>query len=401
MQGFFSKKETESSSRPDGKPLSCTACGLYRDCHSPRMLPYGGFRKGIMCIGEAPGEQEDINGKPWQGKTGRLLQKTFQGLGISLFEDCISLNAVHCRPHEKSSNRAPTNYEIDCCRRKTLHYIQEYQPKVIFLFGNSAVYSLIGHRWKKDLGGITKWRGWRIPDQDFHSWLIPAFHPSYVERGDAKEIETVWLNDLKAGLEVLKKEFPTYKEPEIEIISDLRPLRKIKSGRVVVDFETTGLKPHAPGHRIVSCAVADTPDHAYSFLMPETRGERLPLIELLQNPEVGKIAQNMKYEDTWAEVRLRTTIENWWWDTMLATHILDNRPGVCGLKFQTYVQFGVVDYSSEVSPWLTSKGDSANEMNRILELIEKPGGATKLLTYGGMDTINTYRLAEKQNILPF
>ena len=153
MKGFFTKKQTESKSRPDGKTYSCASCGLYKDCQSPRMKPFGNFQKGILNIGESPGEVEDQRNKPWQGKTGRLLQKTYRRLGIDLFEDCLNINAVNCSPKD---NRTPTNYEVDCCRKNLLKIIEENQPKVIIVLGGSALHSILGHRWKKDLGGISK-----------------------------------------------------------------------------------------------------------------------------------------------------------------------------------------------------------------------------------------------------
>ena len=82
----FAKKETKK--RSDGKSYTCESCGLYKNCTSPRMQPYGNFRKGIMVIGEAPGEVEDEKGMPWQGKTGRYLARFYRRLGIDLFEDC-------------------------------------------------------------------------------------------------------------------------------------------------------------------------------------------------------------------------------------------------------------------------------------------------------------------------
>jgi DNA polymerase len=230
MEGFFTKKETASKTRPDSKSYSCAACGLYRDCKNPRIKPYGNFKKKILNIGEAPGEYEDLKGKPWQGKTGRLLKQTYEKLGIDLFNDCLNINAVLCRPTTKDGeNRAPTNYEAECCRKSILKLINEYKPKVIVLFGNTAVFSLIGHRWKKDLGGIMKWRGWQIPDQDFNAWICPTFHPSYVHRAKSNPYnydgrtaeETIWVQDLREAILCLKTPFPVYQEPIIKIIKNL------------------------------------------------------------------------------------------------------------------------------------------------------------------------------------
>ena len=128
------------------------------------------------------------------------------------------------------------------------------------------------------------------------------------------------------------------------------------------------------------------------------RREKEPFVELLRNENVGKIAQNMKFEHTWSCVRLRQPVVNWVQDTMLMTHLFDNRSGVSGLKFQTYVQFGVVDYDSEVPPFLKSVEEkNANSLNRIMELVAIPGGKELLLKYNAYDSIYEYRLAELQN----
>lgn len=405
--GFFTRKEVESVTRPDGKTYSCVSCGLYRDCTSPKMPPYGNFKKKILVIGEAPGEVEDRLGKPWQGKSGKLLQSTFKRLGIDLFEDCLNINSVYCRPMDKeNNNRAPSNYEVECCRRTTLQIIDKNKPKVIILLGAMAVFGLLGHRWKKDLGGITKWRGWIIPDQDLKAWICPTFHPSFIERSDTGIEEVIWEQDLKQAFAKVKDPLYIYKEPTIEIIEDLSVLNKIRGEGVEIafDYETTGIKPHAVGHRIVSCAIATSEDFAYAFMMPQTQRERQPLVDLLTDPIVKKIAQNMKYEHKWGLVRLRIETQGWVWDTMLASHIFDNRPGITNLAFQTYVQFGIVDYKSEVGEYLEdSDKTNANSQNKIMKLVAMPRGKEKLLKYNGYDAINEFRLAVKQreNILPF
>jgi DNA polymerase len=408
MGGFFTKKEMESSSRPDGKTYSCVSCGLHKFCKSPKMEPFGNFKKGILNIGEAPGEAEDRVGKPWQGKTGKLLERMYASLGIDLFDDCLNINAINCRPE---NNRTPDNYEIDCCRKIVLRVIDERKPKLIIALGNSAIYSLFGRRWKKDLGGITKWRGWTIPDQDLNAWVCPTFHPSYVERENAQEVDTIWKGDLKQAFELVvgnrSVPFPVYKDPHVEFIADLSRLRKeIPSGSIVAfDYETTGLKPHAEGHRIICASVATSGDHVYTFFIPDRRKDVLPFIELLKDPTIGKMAHNMKFEEEWSSEIFLTPVQNWEWDSMLAAHLLDNRQGVTGLKFQTFVNFGVADYASEISPYLHSTDyKNGNAFNQIQTLLDLPGGREKLLMYCALDSIFQYKLAMKQRseiLLPF
>lgn len=397
MSGFFSKKDTESLTRPDGKTYSCSSCGLFKNCNSSRMEPYGKFKKNIMIIGEAPGEVEDMKGKPFQGKTGRVLQNTLDKLGINLFEDCICLNAINCKPLH---NKVPDNNQIECCRNvKVLKAIKKYEPNIIILLGGSALYSLIGHRWKKDLGGISKWRGYCIPDQDFKAWIIPTFHPSYVERSiDTPVVNILWEQDLKLAIDKINKPVLKNKKAKITFIEDLSILEDIKDGQTIAfDYETTGLKPHAPGHRIICASVAVSEELCYVFMMPPERNLRKPFLDILKNKNIAKIAQNLKYEHTWSLVRLNTTVEGWDFDTMLASHILDNKAGVTGLKFQVYINFGVVDYSSEIEPYLHSiEEKNANSLNRIFDLIETESGKEKLMTYCGWDSIYEYRLGMLQ-----
>jgi len=417
MQGFFTKQETESKTQPEGYILTCHNCGLYKDCKSPKMAPYGKFKKGILNIGEAPGEVEDSRGKPWQGKTGRLLQRTYDSLGIDLFEDCLNTNACLCRPlTNRKENRSPSNIELDCCRKTVLQTIYEHKPKVIVALGNAAMYSLLKHRWKHDsLQGITRWRGWTIPDQDLDTWLCPTFHPSYVERAEEGGVErTIWKRDLKQAISKLDSPIEQYIEPKIDIIEDLSPLENLMSilkinGNppnrwVAIDYETTGLKPHAPGHRIVCVAIATSENHAYAFMLPNTPNKRKPLVDLLLNPGILKIAHNQKFEHAWSLIRLKTEVQSWGWDTMLASHVWDNRRFVTSLAFQTYVNFGIIDYKSLTDNYLEAKDKtSANSINQIFDLISRPDGKTQLLKRCALDTIYEYRLAMKQqfNLLPF
>ncbi len=403
MQGFFTKQQTQSISRPDGKVHSCASCGLYQHVQSPRMVPFGNFKKRILNIGKAPDETDDEKGRPFQGRAGRRLQQEYRRLGIDLFEDCLNVNAVNCCSlDDKGQVREPTQQEIACCRNRVLKVITEYQPHIIILFGTAAVTSLIGHRWKKDLGGIMKWRGWNIPDREFKAWICPVFSPEYVEKADSPEIDVIWKSDLKQAISMIKKPFPAFEDEEkyVEIIeakdfmqSSLYPVPKIAA----FDYETSGLKPHNKGHRIACASVCSNEKHVQVFMMPSNKAERLPFLNFLANPIIKKIAHNMKFEHAWSLVRLRQPVNGWYWDSMLAAHILDNRPGVTGLKFQVYVHFGVPDYDSEVSEYLHSNGSkSGNAFNKVLEMIKDPVKRQKLMIYCGLDSLYEFRLAKIQ-----
>jgi len=402
MKGFFDIKDVQSTSRPSGKVNSCASCGLYKNCKHPKMKAIGNFQKGILIIGGSPSEREDHTGKPFSDKLSNILKDQLTVLGIDLYEDCASIYA--CRCFVKNWKGAESSH-VDNCRRFVLKTISELQPTLIILLGDAAINSIISHRWKRNMGGVQKWRGWQIPDQDFKAWICPTFSLSFVEKSE-KEVLTIFKADLSNAIEYLGKALRKYKKPEIRYLESLTELNSIKEGTsCAFDYETTGLKPHAKGHRIVCASIAVSEDLVYTFEMPKSKVERKPFIDFLANPLIAKRAHNMKFEQAWSVIRLKQPVVNWEFDSMLAAHILDNRTGVTGLKFQTYVQFGIVDYDSEVAPYLHSGSKDGNALNNIvkgMEIMKKD-----ILTYCAMDSIFEYRLSELQieimnyDFLPF
>jgi DNA polymerase I len=391
MEGFFSIKETVSTSRPDGKLHTCISCGLFKGCTTPKFAFSGNFKAGIMNLCTMPTDEEDRQGEGFISREAKYLARTYKEHGIDLHEDCLNGYVVRC-----NTDKAPTSVHIASCRRGIMAAIKKYKPKVVVLFGEDALKSVIGARWAKDLGTINKWRGWAIPDQTLGCFLMPMYAPENVVGNKDKSFETIFRQDLSKVKETAERTFPKHKEPEIVYTDDLSFLSNISRGRTVsFDYETTGLKPHAEGHRIVCCSVAVTSDKVYTFMIPEDEKGRRPLQKFLRNPSVYKSAQNMKFEHAWSKVRLGVDVKGWRYDTMLANHIIDNREGVTGLKFQTYVQFGVIDYDSEISPYLKSKDNkNANAINQIDKLLEMPGGKEKLLRYCALDSIYEHRLME-------
>jgi uracil-DNA glycosylase family 4 len=364
------------------------------------MSPYGDFKKRILVIGEAPGRVEDRNGLPWQGQTGRLLQQTMHKLGIDLFKDCLSINSVNCRP---PNNRTPSPFEIDCCRNVIVEKtISKYKPKIIILLGASAIQSFLKPRWPVNLGGILKWRGFRIPDQDYKCWVLPTFHPSYVYRIDSREANTIWEQDLSLAIDALNMKLPETREPKIHYIDDLKVLYEIKnkdevfSGPVenlAIDYETTGLKSQMKGQRIVCVGITAGTNEVYAFMMPKTKYELKPLFDLLSDARIGKMAHNIKFEHNWTLNRYGVEIQNWMWDSMLAAHQIDNRSGITSLKFQTYVNFGVIIKEEYVAKYIYN---SKNGFNQIYELLGELNGKEQLLRHVALDSYYEFLLAKKQ-----
>jgi uracil-DNA glycosylase family 4 len=397
MSGFFSKKETESKTRPEGKKYSCTACGLFKDAETPKMQIQGKFRSQILVIGDFPNSKEDAAGKLWIDHKGDILKSTLQECGINLYKDCYSLNSVNCTPHLGLSEKLD-KHKIACCRKVIVSkVIEQYKPKLIITLGTYALYSVIGNRWKKDFDDIYKWRGFTIPDRDLNCWICPTFSPAWISSGNEnQDFELIFKQDIKRAVDKLFQPLPPLHIPRINVIEDLSIIDKFETitEMAAFDYEATGLKPYNKKQEILTASIAVSIDNVFVFKMPKTEEQLLPFINFLKNKNIKKVAANMKYEDTWSKVKLKTTVRGWIHDTMLAAHQLDNRPGVTGLKFQVYVNFGVVDYDEEVAPHLKAPDDNPNSLNKLKEFMESsPENENKVLTYNAWDSIWEYRLA--------
>ncbi len=129
----------------------------------------------IMIIGEAPGNQEDIEGKPFVGKSGQLLDKVLNFINLNR-TNCYITNIVPWRP---PGNRNPTSEELKICVPFVRKHIELINPDVLLLVGSISTKSLLNI----DIG-ITKLRGeWR--DYKYNAIKIPSlpiFHPAYLLR---------------------------------------------------------------------------------------------------------------------------------------------------------------------------------------------------------------------------
>ncbi|KGF89797.1 MULTISPECIES: uracil-DNA glycosylase [Prochlorococcus] len=132
----------------------------------------------LLIIGEAPGAQEDLEGKPYVGKSGKLLNELLRKAGIDYEEDVYFCNVIKCRP---SKNRKPTTREINIHKPWLMQQIKLVDPKFIILTGSTAMRAILE---VKD--PISNLRGQWI-NKDGREIMV-IFHPSYLLRFPSKEI---------------------------------------------------------------------------------------------------------------------------------------------------------------------------------------------------------------------
>ena len=135
----------------------------------------------LLIIGEAPGPEENIQGKPFVGRAGQMLDKILQAANFDPEKDVYITNSVFRMPpgEEGKSFRKPTDAETDFYRPYVFEIIRLINPSVMLLTGNVASYSILRKT------GITSLRGKWIELQG--RWIMPIFHPSYLLRNPSKE----------------------------------------------------------------------------------------------------------------------------------------------------------------------------------------------------------------------
>ena len=138
----------------------------------------------LMFIGEGPGRDEDLTGRPFVGRAGQLLDKMIASIGLSREEVYIA-NVVKCRPPQ---NRAPEMDEVAACMPYLRAQVGLIRPQVIVLLGSSALGAILGpeHRITRERGAWIERKG---------VFFMPTFHPAALLRDESKK-RPVW-EDLK------------------------------------------------------------------------------------------------------------------------------------------------------------------------------------------------------------
>jgi DNA polymerase len=172
----------------------CTRCKLHKT-RTNIVFGVGSPEARMMFVGEAPGEDEDLQGYPFVGKAGQLLTKMIEAMGLGR-EDVYICNTVKCRP---PNNRNPEPDELLACEPFLKGQLGAVKPEVIVTLGKFAAQALL-----REQTPITRLRGqWReyegIP-------VMPTFHPAYLLRSPAEKGK-VW-DDLKQVMKRLRLPIP-------------------------------------------------------------------------------------------------------------------------------------------------------------------------------------------------
>lgn len=169
---YGSLDEVEQAAR------GCTLCKL---CETRTHVAFsdGNPNAKLMIISEGPGHHEDVQGIPFVGRAGQLLDKILASANIDRKKDTYICNVVKCRPPQ---NRVPTKEEAEACRPYLDAQIDFVKPRLILLAGATAVQCVMEFK-----DPISRIRG-KWFSHGSGAKVMPIFHPSYLLRNDSREV---------------------------------------------------------------------------------------------------------------------------------------------------------------------------------------------------------------------
>ncbi len=149
---------------------TCTKCRLSA---TRKNFVFGEGSSGarLVVIGEAPGAEEDAQGRPFVGRSGKLLDKILEAIGFSR-NDVFICNIIKCRPPE---NRNPLADEIECCMPWLKAQLELISPKIVLLLGRVAANTILDNRQSMTgmRGRILRWSGYDV---------VVTYHPAALLR---------------------------------------------------------------------------------------------------------------------------------------------------------------------------------------------------------------------------
>jgi uracil-DNA glycosylase len=195
---------TTVSDRPDLAGLrreaaGCTRCELYGPA-TQTVFGEGPVTAWLMMVGEQPGDREDIEGAPFVGPAGRVLDKALERAGIDRSEVYVTNAVKHFRFEREGKRRihkTPGVTHIRACRHWLDGELAAVRPSALATLGAVAAKALLGSgfRISKQRGEVLEWEGYR---------LVPTVHPSAILRGPPEAREEA-LTALVADLEVVAR----------------------------------------------------------------------------------------------------------------------------------------------------------------------------------------------------
>jgi len=351
--------------------------------HSPLLVGRGPKTAKILLVGEAPGQNEDRDGKPFIGTSGQLLTDALLEVGINRKEVYIT-NAVKCATPDE--NVKPGNKEIKSCRCFLEKEIAIIQPNVIGVLGGVALEAVLKRR------GITKLQNNIFFSEEFNAKVIPVVHPAYVLRNPGVA------DTFMQGIELIKLESKAKavleKKEKIKHIDAATPedidevLNKLENvPGFVCDLETSSLNYLEA--KILCIALSWKDGLGVTIKWDSLSTAQLAKFKKILLSDKTKINHNIKY-DLQVFLANEIKVKGPFFDTLLAVSLLDENMREKALDACTlrYLDLGEYWAPLEAAKVAIAKEKGIKKDEVTYDMFEYP----VLCKYAQCDADATYRL---------
>lgn len=362
----------------------CSLCPLHQEAISVCMGATTPEKPLFAVIAEAPGAEEDQQGMPLVGPSGRLLWSELQQHGLSRDQAFVT-NVVKCRP---PNNRTPKVSEIKKCSlflASELDFLQDAGTQYVLALGGTAFKQLGGN------GSITEAHGSPYEWNGFT--VFPCIHPAAALRSPQQMKR--FKEAIAAFSQVVRGKAPSLPDVEIVVVKDNKDLTAMVEDLadkewVVYDIESIGLDEQHPRADIMCVSYCGEPSRAYVVLLghPECTGNREEMENVLSalHGKRGWIAHNGKFDSRYLEGRgIRPPVLTR--DTIIMAHLLDeNLPRNVEAVAARYL--GYPDWGTEMKSRFQA---IQKALDKGLDIPYPP--LNELVKYAGLDAAVEYQLA--------
>ena len=402
MDSFFDLESTiEEVEKPKAKKVvkkvyyDCEQCGLYKRCTNGKMSYSGGGDRKILVVIDQPTAKADRLCRNAVGGTKNIIKDLCKSTGIDYEKDIWVVNAVQC------AHTGVHRLAVPSCRQRLHKIVQELKPVSIIAMGAQALNVLIGD--KVSVGGsMNRWNGWTTPFHEYRTNIFPTYGTRDLIISEYNPVVDHKMRNafVRASENIPYTNYQQRVEDGVVILSRASEIKNMLANMcveklVTFDYETTGIQPYKQGHEVICMSISNGLKSYAFMIVPELISHVRHFLQSV----VDKVAHNAKFEAIWSMVALDTEVNNLVADTMIITHCLNNNEGICRLKYQGMVRFGIFNYEDEVSYLWESKDKDVHKFNKLYYLKQRGELytiASELLYYCAVDSLLTHWLYTEQ-----
>lgn len=238
-------------------------CGIKTCPNYPgtnRVSYQGNFSEKVMIVGESPGREEIIEGHPFVGASGKLLNRIFLSLGIERSKVFIA-NAAMCRIDKNGLSTKQVNEVLRSCRGYIKMAVEYLKPKIIVTLGEIALRQVA-----KVSGGVKKRHGSFMWSNEFNCYILSTFHPAFCLRSPSYVRELEY--DLSRLLRFVDNDY-TIPDCEVQLVEleDAADIFPLQTSSLAIDTETQGINWSDPNSFIISYSMCNNFDKAYQVYL--------------------------------------------------------------------------------------------------------------------------------------